>query len=221
MSGQSSDIFDRMDRRHVTPLILCLILSMGVHLALLLGWQGYGSGGWVPARLHATLRSMPTPPLPLPSPLPPGANSPADVPPAVPEPPGKASRQRAASSVSSSVSSSVQSGPVTAHDEGGGMQMSEYIPVELLDVKPHFLVDMNEYIPASLASSEAGRIIVQLLIGRQGDIDGVVVETSGLSAAGTRRFVQRIDALKVSPGQLEGQPVKCRWRMEFTFSPHG
>ena len=68
-------------------------------------------------------------------------------------------------------------------EESGGAGLSGYVPVELLTTRPRFLADLRETLPAALDASESGRIVLQLLVGADGAVDGVVVESSGAHAA--------------------------------------
>lgn len=112
-----------------------------------------------------------------------------------------------------------EAAPARLPGGAGGKVPDDYLPVEALTTRPRFLVDMREYIPASLDATEAGEVVVQILIAANGEVDGVVIERSDLSPRGTRRFIQRLDALQLAPGLLDGRPVKARWRLEFSFAP--
>lgn len=193
---------------------MCVLSSLLLHLMLLWLWPGYGGAGASTSRLRATIRSMPATPLPVMAPAAPQAAAPrASVESSV----QRASPVKASGSAVPETLSQQASADSLSEDSGGG-RLSEYVPVEILTAKPRFLVDLSEYIPASLDASEAGRIVVQVLIGLDGEVDGVVIEHSELSPRGTRRFIQRLDALKLQPGLRDGLPVKARWRMEFNFS---
>jgi len=198
-------------------LSACTLTSLLVHLMLIWLWPGYGGVGIGVPRLRATFRSMPAVPLPEAS-----AAGVFHVP--VEVPPSSASANLTVRGVPAKPPANTppvrQTTPARqAEEESGGGRLSEYWPVELLDARPQFLVDMREYIPASLDGAESGRIVVQMLIGVEGEVDGVVLERSELTPRATRRFIQRLDALKLQPGLLDGRPVKARWRMEFDFSP--
>lgn len=207
----------RISRERWCVLGICVLMSLLLHLTLVWLWPGYGGAGVRTARLRATIRSMPAAPLPVASPLP------GVLPAAMPQDSVQTSARRTApvKTLGDAMpeSRSHQAFSDSQPEESGGGRLSEYVPVELLSTKPRFLLDLREYIPASLDASEAGRIIVQVLIGPDGEVDGVVVENSELTPRGTRRFIQRLDALKLQPGLRDGLPVKARWRMEFYFSP--
>ncbi|MDP5240350.1 hypothetical protein Q9Q94_12475 [Uliginosibacterium sp. 31-16] len=210
LSPPAEDFSRRARHERLLVLGVCVLMSLLLHLMLVWLWSGYGGAGVKVARLRATFRSMPAAPLPEPLPTPVAAKEP------VPEPVRRAASDKALQAGRPDIPSPQASPDVLPEDQGGG-RLSEYVPVELLSVKPRFLVDLREYIPASLDASEAGSIVLQLLIGADGEVDGVQVESSELSPRGTRRFIQRLDALKLQPGLHDGQPAKARWRMEFSF----
>lgn len=205
--------------RRETRLVLgvCALTSLLLHLMLVWLWPGYGGTGTRTARLRATISSMPATPLPVmsPTPLAPQAATPQD---SVANSARRAAPVKAPGEAMPESPAQKVSADRLSEDSGGG-RLSEYVPVELLSTKPRFLADLSEYIPASLEASESGRIVVQVLIGLDGEVDGVVIEHSELTPRGTRRFIQRLDALKLHPGLRDGLPVKARWRMEFNFSP--
>ncbi len=103
-------------------------------------------------------------------------------------------------------------------EEQNGAPSNDYIPIELLDQRPVFLQDPGNT-TSVLADSEHGRVIVQLLISEAGGVDSIVLESSELSAEATRRFLGLLGAVRLAPGVRDGNPVKSRWRMEFTFEP--
>ena len=214
---QSPENFSlRAQRETWLVLGVCVLTSLLMHGMLVWLWPGYGGAGVRTARLRATIRSMPAAPLPLASPLP------GILPAATPQGTVASAQRTAPVKVPGDAEPESRSQQASADrqpEESGGVGLSEYVPVELLSTKPRFLVDLREYIPASLEASESGRIILQVLIGLEGEVDGVVVEHSELTPRGTRRFIQRLDALKLQPGLRDGLPVKARWRMEFNFSP--
>lgn len=210
LSPPAEDFACRARRERVLMLGACVLMSLLLHLMLVWLWPGYGGAGVKTLRLRATFRSMPAAPLPEPPPVPVVAKE------AVPELVQTAAYDKDLQPAMAETRSQKAS-PDMLPEESGGGRLSEYVPVEILSVKPRFLVDLREYIPASLDASEAGSIVLQLLIGADGEVDGVQVESSELSPRGTRRFIQRLDALKLQPGLRDGQPAKARWRMEFSF----
>jgi len=100
---------------------------------------------------------------------------------------------------------------------GAGMTGREdYVPVELLDVRPAFLQNVREMLLPE--GGEEGRVVLQLLVGNTGGVDAVLLEQTGLSVARTREILQQLRTVRLSAGRLHGKPVKCRWRMEFSFT---
>lgn len=94
--------------------------------------------------------------------------------------------------------------------------VSAYVPSELLSVKPRILDAPETIIPADLAADEHGSVIVQLLVNTEGGVDSVLLQGSELTAAGTRLFIERLNSLRLEPGQMNGTPSKALYRLEFT-----
>lgn len=117
----------------------------------------------------------------------------------------------------------VQSGAVAsssasqeATSEAGGFA---YYPVDMLTRHPRFLDDLDAVISPALVGKAHGRLVAQLMINSDGRIDSVKVESSELGEQATRIFVQRLNTLRLEPGELKGAPVRARWRLEFNLSP--
>lgn len=201
---------------------LAVFLSLLLHLGLFVVWPGYGGQGMLPAvtgpelhaRLDTTLKSAVTPPRPIlrsiapeifrrASDTPTPRASSAPLPKVVhPESVGKHLLQPAAADSTSA---------------GAGMTGREdYVPVELLDVRPAFLQNVREMLLPE--GGEEGRVVLQLLVGDTGLVDAVLLERTDLSVARTREILQQLRAVRLSAGRLHGKPVKCRWRMEFSFA---
>lgn len=107
------------------------------------------------------------------------------------------------------------SGRASAPDARPG----DYLPVELLSRRPGFIGDVQSALLAGLDDADAGSVTLQLLIGADGRVDQVVVEASTLGEAGTRRLQRGLLVQRLQPGELDGQPVRSRWRLAFDVEP--
>lgn len=94
----------------------------------------------------------------------------------------------------------------------------DYLSADQLEASPSFPDDMEDHILDSLDDSESGRVVVQLLVAADGSVDKVLLESSGLSEAGTQIFLKHLAALHLQPGMRDGRPAKARWHLEFNFS---
>lgn len=94
-----------------------------------------------------------------------------------------------------------------------------YLPAEFLDVRPVFPEDLEARISEGLDEKDAGRVVLQLLIGADGRVDDVELEESELGEQASLRLIENLSRLQLVPGQRSGKPVRVRWHLEFTFSP--
>lgn len=198
--------FARQARREQQWVLgVCALTSLLAHLALFWLWSQPGGRVGV-ASVSARLRSI--------------AAAPQVASPELALPMAGVKPAASAAAQAGSAPRPAEEGGAAHHPAGrvAPPDLSDYTPVEQLTSRPRFLMDMREYVPASLDEHEVGRIVLQVLISEGGEVDGVVVESSELSPRGTRRFVQRLDALRLAPGMFDGQPVKSRWRLEFSFA---
>lgn len=187
----------------------CLLISLMFHIMLLVFGAGFGNEspghgfGKAGARISAHLNE------PLPSAEP--------APPAFELPPAELFSPTPLSSLEDLLPLQSAAAATEQKDESGEAGGFAYYPVEMLTQRPRFLDDLQQAVAASLQGGAQGRLVVDLLVSSNGSIDSVQVESSELGEANTRIFVQRLNALKLAPGELKGSPVRARWRLEFSL----
>jgi hypothetical protein len=192
-------------------MLVCAALaaSLFLHLALFVVWPVFAFMGKPAAQLRAGLRSMPVLRA-----AQGGVSATQSLRP-LSNPQG---RQRVAGKMPQQAVLPETSAIALRAEEQRGASSVDYIPIELLDQKPVFLQDPGDT-TSVLADSGQGRVVVQLLISETGGVDRIVLESSELSTEATRRFLQQLGAARLMPGMRDANPVKSRWRMEFTFEP--
>ena len=204
MAGASSSLsvvsVHHRRREQRLLLVLCGLISLLVHLLLIVSEQkqGEGQGPVIRSRIQGSAERIELVRQARPSsPSPPEAQ--ADPIPPLQEAKGEEATAKAIES------------------EGEGTREG-YLPAEKLSTRPQFPPDMQALLAAVLEDSDEGRVVVTMLIAADGTPDRVELEYSELGFGASQRFVERLESLKLSPGLLEGQPVKTRWRLEFSFT---
>lgn len=203
------------------PVSRALALSLLVHLGLVLCWPGYGGQKGASKVAGQVLRAR----------LDPVTGSPAVAAPVARKRLKQADRHNMVEGKADRLSrfqSRTSSADVPARDPASlgtgasspaGADLSgeeDYIPVELLDVRPAFLRNAGDVLLPE--GGENGSIVLQLLVGKTGLVDRVVLEHTDLSVERTREILQQLGSVRLLAGKRHGKPVKCRWRMEFSFT---
>ena len=73
--------------------------------------------------------------------------------------------------------------------------------------------------PATLPSGFLGNVRLVLLLNELGVIDRIVVEDSALSAELTKAVVEPFKAVRFTPGEIDGIPVKCAYTVLVDLQP--
>lgn len=105
----------------------------------------------------------------------------------------------------------------TEDAQGDRPDWGGYTPSTLLDVQPIVIQDVSSDLPELVGLSEAGTMVLTLLIGASGAVDDVKVESSDLPEIFVE--VARRDFLgaRFNPGMRNGQAVPSSLRIEVTF----
>jgi len=86
-----------------------------------------------------------------------------------------------------------------------------------LDVRPQPLVQIEPEFPSSAESTVSGRVVLLVLIGRDGKVDGVEVLTSEPSTEFGLNAKAAFERARFRPGEIQGRPEPSYLTIEVKF----
>lgn len=92
-----------------------------------------------------------------------------------------------------------------------GLALPTYHEAWRLTKQPQLIGEIPDTVPATLPSGFLGNVRLVLLLNELGVIDRIVVQDSALSAELTKAVVEPFKAVRFTPGEIDGIPVKCAY----------
>jgi TonB family protein len=91
-----------------------------------------------------------------------------------------------------------------------------YYSARELDVRPGIMIDVQPEYPAEAAGT-AGRVVVRLFIGEEGQVERVAIQEAEPRGLFERAVERAFAAARFSPGMKDGRAVKAMLALEVNF----
>ncbi|WP_417066930.1 hypothetical protein [Niveibacterium terrae] len=99
-----------------------------------------------------------------------------------------------------------------------GLPAPYFSPLDLTQ-SPSFGEDIPEFLPLAISQKE-GRVILVIYLDENGVIDRVESSSEGAEMSGAVRYLEQlVRSTPIKPGEIDGEPVRTRWVIEFSISP--
>lgn len=90
-----------------------------------------------------------------------------------------------------------------------------------LSREPRFEGEIPEFLPLSLSRGE-GKVIFVLYLAEDGTLDRLESTSEGQDMDFAIRYLEQLIRITpIAPGEIDGEPVRTRWVLEFSLSPGG
>lgn len=88
-----------------------------------------------------------------------------------------------------------------------------------LTQSPRFGEDIPEFLPMAISQKE-GRVILVIYLDENGVIDRLESSSEGSDMSYASRYLEQLlRSTPIKPGEIDGEPVRTRWVIEFSVSP--
>lgn len=88
-----------------------------------------------------------------------------------------------------------------------------------LTQSPRFGEDIPEFLPMAISQKE-GRVILVIYLDENGVIDRLESSSEGGDMSYASRYLEQLlRSTPIKPGEIDGEPVRTRWVIEFSVSP--
>ena len=88
-----------------------------------------------------------------------------------------------------------------------------------LTQSPRFDGDIPEFLPMAISQKE-GRVILVIYLDENGVIDRLESSSEGGDMSYASRYLEQLlRSTPIKPGEIDGEPVRTRWVIEFSVSP--